>query len=306
MKVFWNSEEERLRALWRLLAQALLAIAFAAVPILLVAEPLTWLHRRDLFLPGLGKEAYDHAINFVVGPLLTLAVIGSVAVARRKLDRRGWEAYGVRFDARWWACLAGGFGLGALLMTAIFAVEAALGWVRLEGLLVANTAAVSIPVSLAFSTVKDLCVGIYEELVSRGYLLRNVSDGLGRTWGIVVSSSVFSVLHLMNPNASVLSTLGLFAAGLLLAVARLRTGRLSTAIGLHIAWNLFEGPVFGFPVSGDLEGASLLGIVQGGPELWTGGAFGPEAGLVGIVAALAGIAILLGYPLGTRTRRPPC
>ena len=295
MNILWNPEERRPRALWRVLGQVLLAIALAALPVLLVAEPLTWLHRRGAFLPGLSKEAYDHVINMVVGPLLTLAVIGSVALGRRWLDHRGWEAYGVRLDARWWKGLAGGLGLGAALMAAIFAVELALGWIRVTGLLVAN-AAISIPLALAYTLVKDVCVGIYEELISRGTLLRNLSDGLGTGWGVFVSSSIFALLHLANPNASALGMVGIFAAGLLLAAARLRTGRLSTASGLHVTWNFCEGAVFGFPVSGDREGASLIGIAQGGPTLWTGGAFGPEAGLLSIVACLAGIALLLRLP----------
>lgn len=82
---------------------------------------------------------------------------------------------------------------------------------------------------------------------------------------------------------------------LLFVAAFLATGRLSTAIGLHIAWNLFEGAVFGFPVSGDKEGASLVAIHQLGPPLVTGGAFGPEAGLSGIAASLLGIAVFMAW-----------
>ena len=108
----------------------------------------------------------------------------------------------------------------------------------------------------------------------------------------MLSSSVFALLHLTNENSSAMSTLGLFVNALLFASAVLLSGRLSTAIGLHIAWNFFEGAVFGFPVSGDKEGASLVAIVQGGPPLWTGGRFGPEAGLVGILASLAGVGLL--------------
>ena len=47
-----------------------------------------------------------------------------------------------------------------------------------------------------------------------------------------------------------MSVLGLFVNALLFAVSVLLTRRLSTAIGLHMAWNLFQGLVFGFPVSG--------------------------------------------------------
>lgn len=75
--------------------------------------------------------------------------------------------------------------------------------------------------------------------------------------------------------------------------------------------------VFGFPVSGDKEGASLVAIHQLGPPLVTGGAFGPEAGLSGIAASLLGIAVLVAWKkalhiiggpqlifVGRRTSRP--
>ena len=58
-----------------------------------------------------------------------------------------------------------------------------------------------------------------------------------------------------------------------------------TPIGLHAAWNFFEGSVYGFPVSGSTRD-SLLTVEARGPELATGGAFGPEGSLVGLAAML--------------------
>jgi hypothetical protein len=73
--------------------------------------------------------------------------------------------------------------------------------------------------------------------------------------------------------------LGIFAAGLLLCFCTMQTGSLWLSIGLHIGWNIFEGVVFGFPTSGVIIPA-MLRIHVNGPPLWTGGAFGPEAGLL--------------------------
>ena len=70
-----------------------------------------------------------------------------------------------------------------------------------------------------------------------------------------------------------------------------RTKQLWLSIGLHIGWNFFEGVVFGFPVSG-LDIYPLLRIKVTGPELWTGGAFGPEAGLIVLPSLIVGAVLI--------------
>ena len=292
MTLFWNQSERRLRAPWRLCLHALITVALACVPILLIAEPLTALHRRGWFLAGYGHDHYDRVINTMIGPLLTVAVVGGVAIAGRWLDHRPFSDFGAIIDRWWWKCLAVGFGVGMVVMTFVFFVERAAGWVTVTGFRVTNVADVSFAAGLLFIFTKVICVGIYEEFVSRGYHLRNLTESTNATFGIILSTLIFSLLHAFNENVSVVSLVGLFINGLLLAAAVILTGRLSTAIGIHIAWNLFEGMVFGFPVSGDKEVVSWLGITQSGPRLLSGGEFGPEAGLIGTIASLLGMGLL--------------
>ncbi len=87
---------------------------------------------------------------------------------------------------------------------------------------------------------------------------------------------------------------GSFFAGVYLAYAYIRTKQLWLSIGLHIGWNFFEGVVFGFPVSG-LATYTLSRINVHGPELWTGGAFGPEAGLIILPSLIVGGILIYLY-----------
>ena len=146
-------------------------------------------------------------------------------------------------------------------------------------------------------------IGITEELLARGYHLRNLSEGLNSpalgprnalllAW--MLSSSFFGLLHVFNPNATWYSTLALMLAGIFLGLGFVLTGSLAIPIALHITWNFFQGNVYGFPVSGNtFDSATFIAIQQQGPALWTGGAFGPEAGLLGIGALILGCALTM-------------
>ena len=73
--------------------------------------------------------------------------------------------------------------------------------------------------------------------------------------------------------------LNIFLIGLFLSLITLTSGTLYPAIGFHIFWNFFQGPIFGFSVSGGLE-KGLLTTYMKGNSLLNGGAFGPEGGLI--------------------------
>lgn len=108
----------------------------------------------------------------------------------------------------------------------------------------------------------------------------------------VVTSLVFGLLHLANPDASWLGALNISLLGLVLVVPVIATSSLSVSIGLHMGWNVFQNNVFGAPNSGKPSLVSALVTEADGSVLWSGGAFGPEASLVvtgvlglGLVAA---------------------
>ena len=284
---FWNAGERRPRLLWRVAGFAL------------VSALVTYLLSAAFGRPR-GFDASFATVLFSLRALFTATVAAIVTV--RLFDRRPVRELGIVPVPGWWGDLAFGLGLGAALMTAIFAAEWAAGWVRIDGYAFVRDPAHSFPVVMLGMAVVALCVGWYEELVSRGYLLRAIAQGFASRWigttaalviATLISSVLFALGHANNPNASVVSTVNIVLAGVMLAVPFVLTGRLAASIGLHITWNFFQSAVYGFPTSGFAAPGSAVQITQGGPDAWTGGPFGPEAGIVGLAAMLLACAAFI-------------
>ena len=229
---------------------------------------------------------------------LLLSALLAVLLVGRYIDRRRIADFGLHFSSSWWGHLGLGAVLAACLMTGIFLIEQATGWVSITETCVAKIDGWTFPASIALALATFALAAITEELVARGYQIKNLAEGLNsRSLGpkgaivlaVLCTSALFGLLHAVNPSATTISTSGLALAGIFYGVAYVLTGELALPIGFHIAWNFFENSVFGFPVSGEHFGASFICIQQGGSEIWTGGPFGPEAGLLGIGAHLVGI-----------------
>lgn len=285
----------RPRALWRILAQYLLffvASAFFTVPVLLVSIGAG-------ALGGAGAQPPRGDLLLVSSVASLLAALVTLWAAGRFLDRRPIGDFGLRLTRGWWLDLGFGLALGAALMTAIFLVELGMGWITVTGGF--ETGGSPFWIAILGPVTLFVCVGIYEELLFRGYQVKNISEGLGGLIGArgaiviawILTSLLFSLLHIPNPNSTLVSTTNIALAGLMLGAGYVLSGRLAIPIGLHITWNFFQASVYGFPVSGlDSARASFVSVEQSGPEAWTGGPFGPEAGLLTVFATLLGIALI--------------
>ena len=276
--IFLSPDEARLRAGWRILTHLLILLLLGSL----------------LSIPMLALASLSPIFAFI-GDGFLIGLIGitlSIYIARRWLDKRSFRRLGLHWDSGAGRDLLVGILIPALMMALIFLAEWALGWLSFQG--ISGQAGPSQAPEIGYWAAAFLMVGFYEELLSRGYWLQNMADGLGLPVGVFLSSAIFAILHAANPGASIMSTLGILAAGYFLAYGYLRTGQLWLPIGLHIGWNFFQGPIFGFPVSG-LETARLLIHIPVGPDLITGGAFGPEAGLILIPALALGAALIYAY-----------
>ena len=217
--------------------------------------------------------------------------------------------------AAWWRDLCFGLLLGALLMFLVFIVELALGWITIANTFAAP-ASQSFWVALVSPLTLFLAVGIYEELVVRGYLLKNLAEGLsfgplvgkvGILLALLISSVIFGLAHAGNPNASAVSNFYLFLAGLLLGLPFVLTDELAIPIGLHITWNFFQGNVFGFPVSGtSANQTTFIAVEAGRPGAVDRRRLRAGGRLIGLFAIIVGSLLIIWWVKRTRGKVAFC
>ncbi len=149
-----------------------------------------------------------------------------------------------------------------------------------------------------------LVQGAAEEILTRGWMLPTLAVRY-RPWvGVLISSLFFAVMHGLNPNLSFLALLNLFLYGLFAALYALREESLWGICAFHSIWNWAQGNLFGLAVSGQpVSGGMLFNLMETGPDWLTGGAFGPEGGLVTTIVLVISMAIIWWWPtVDTRLR----
>jgi len=176
---------------------------------------------------------------------------------------------------------------GAGIYTLCVLVLMVLGVYRIEGI---NPLALLLP-----SVAMALSSGVFEELLHRGTLFRNVEELLGSWIALLFSALFFGFRHLSNADGNIVGALAItIEAGLLLAAAYMLTRRLWLSIGFHIAWNFTQSGIFSGSVSGAFEQPGLFKAIIEGPEWLTGGKFGMEATLVALlICTTAGLVMLI-------------
>jgi len=296
--IFFNPFQGRLRAGWRIAIYFLSFFVLAALANFIL---------KNLFPTRILRSL----IAVIVIPVIAL---GTLWLAARYLDHRKFKDYGFHLSSRWRLDFLFGFVLSAFLFSAIFLFEKAVGWITVVGYFQNQREGyLGMPfiVPLIMGFIAFIIVGFYEESIFRANLITNLSEGLNKKsampkksllWAYLLSSLIFGLSHAINPNSTVVAALSIILGGFLIGLPYILSGELAIPIALHISWNFFQGLVFGFPVSGVAENTSVMAIEQHGPPLWTGGAFGPEGGLIGVAAILVGCAcVLLWFKL---TKRP--
>jgi membrane protease YdiL (CAAX protease family) len=265
-----------LRAGWRILGFFLLMLGASTILVTLAT--------------ALGAPRGSSEVSF--GVMLSGALLAGWGMLVF-VDRRPAGALGFALEPAAARDSAAGLGVGAAMLAgavAVLAVASMARWVADEGTMPEYVAALAS--SFAFLAVAAAA----EEALFRGYAFQALVQGIGVWPAVLGSSALFALLHGNNPNVTPVALANIFLAGVMLAVAYLRTRSLWFATGVHLGWNWTMASLLDFPVSGIVMDVPLYTGRETGPDWMTGGAFGPEAGLA------ASLTIVLGAVWMWRTR----
>jgi membrane protease YdiL (CAAX protease family) len=265
-------------------------VVFAAV--LIVGLIVSKLATNPLIPPA--PSPLHHPLLLVGNLLSSALLLGLYILTVRWLERRSATELDLRPGA---SQLLVGAGVGLALMAAVYLVLWALGLAALGP----GTGLQGLGGGLAAA----FAAAVLEELLLRAVLFRILEEAAGTTVAVAVSAVVFGLLHAFNPGATPVSTAAIaIEAGVLLALAYALTHNLWLAIGIHMAWNFAEGSLFGASVSGGATAPSLVRATLSGPQLLTGGSFGPEASVVSVIVCLVASAIIAAMILRRGGWRP--
>ncbi|NTW44699.1 MAG: CPBP family intramembrane metalloprotease, partial [Anaerolineaceae bacterium] len=255
-----NSERQLRNGWWIIIF--FLVLASILVPTLLVAQQNT----MDV---SFGLQAVIVALTSFICQLL-----------RRKPIT---ELLG-KLNEQWFKQLFLGGLVGSALMLIPALIMRLFGWVDWQWNLVGFSNLLTIVLLFAG-------VAAAEEMLFRGFIFQRLIAGVGVWSAQLVLAGLFLLTHLNNPgmtgNGKVLAGINIFLASILFGFAFIRTKSLAMPIGMHFMANFMQGGVLGFGVSGTHQTGILRPIFSEAPEWLTGGKFGIEASLPGLICVMA-------------------
>lgn len=228
---------------------------------------------------------------------LTLAVLFAWV---RLVERRSLVTIGLVGERPRRTFLAG-LGVGLATSTLVVAAIALAGGYAVGELFPASTA------PSALLRIAALLAGFalqssVEEILFRGWLMSAMARKLGVVLAVVLTSTVFMLLH-YSPHQAWDLMLGTFLFSLFACAWALRSGSIWGVMGWHAGWNWLIAVGFELPITGiDVHlPALLVQLAPRGPDVLTGGAQGPEGSA--LCSAFFAVASLLLFGLRARDGR---
>jgi membrane protease YdiL (CAAX protease family) len=166
-------------------------------------------------------------------------------------------------------------------VAAIITMGLVVGALALSGAIVIGPVKNNFVGILFAGVIIQILVALGEELSFRACIFQGLSDELGLIPAALLSAAGFAALHVpsmdllgIGASSDLIALCTIFFAGVALALLYAYGGLLNV-IAFHFTWNFIEYNLFNL---GPLDGA--ISVSKPGPDILTGGAFGPEASVV--------------------------
>lgn len=231
------------------------------------------------------EEFSDHltAFQHLVISVFDLIAVAALAFYFLKWETIPWRSIGLKFNLK----QAGqGFILGGIFIALAFMAF------NLTGQIEVKEAPLNLR-ELGIVSVFLFIAALSEELMFRGYFMNMMEKYLNRFWTIILSSILFSLFHIFNPNLSLVAMLEIFSAGVVMAYAYAQTKNIWFVTVLHFSWN-YAQTLLGFNVSGQ-DFYSLYDFTMLKQNIITGGDFGFEGSIFSVLVEIITFFILTQY-----------
>ncbi|WP_143592163.1 CPBP family intramembrane glutamic endopeptidase [Tenacibaculum holothuriorum] len=292
--IFINQQENRFKAGWRIFFFLLIFWVFAASTFII--KPL---------LGDITKKEFLENYSLLIVSILAIGSTIAVFLSRKFFDKKSFVSLGLSLKKQSFFDVIFGFLLSGAMAFLFCILLISFNLIEINGINFSlnnplelnaenwgNYIKTMSLITLLIVLVEHILVGYWEELVFRGYVFQNMIEGLGLKLSIIISCIIYGLIHALNPNAGIVSTLIIVLFGYLRIYGYLSTKMLWLSIGMHIGWNFFQGPIFGFAASGHKK-ATLLDISINSNKDWlTGGEFGPEGSILIILIIIFALLIM--------------
>lgn len=202
-----------------------------------------------------------------------LAIVSAHFIQKISWEKLGFKRRGAVKD------FLKGWVVGALILIVCVVIMMLLGAVEITGIQINSRIILQfIPLVAAWSIQANA-----EEVFTRGWIFGTIGRKINILAGIIISSAIFTAMHLENEGIALLPLLDLSLFGVFAALYMIKTDNIWAVSGFHAAWNCFQGNVFAFPVSGSTTGDAFIQVTVHGSGWLTGGGFGVEGSIVSIL-----------------------
>ena len=153
----------------------------------------------------------------------------------------------------------------------------------------------------------SVLIALSEEFLFRGYTQVTLAEGIGFWPAAIVLSSLFGLVHKMNPGENWTGVANIVLTGLLWAFAIRRTGTLWFAVGWHAAFDFGESFLYSVPNSGGVFDGHLSSATIAQGRAWlTGGDVGPEASVFAFITlGLGAFVVHFWFPARRQVHNEP-